>query len=754
MAASQVTELSQTETRERLRAQVLELLLPVTLILAYILLAVGDAFDWPPPDAFAGLLLFLLTCALWMAARFRPRLATWLAVGGALACVGLAWVWWGNTPMLFVLAAIPASLATLLLGGVWGVAIAAAATLILVVSGESWSVTTDSLWLAALVILWFVEGLMLIAIHTVSLSIEWSTVHYRRMRDLLEEARDQRTEMKQVQEDLLHANLELERLSERLAAMRQLAEEARKAKEEFVANVSHELRTPLNMIIGFSEMIGQSPDIYDAPLPPALLADIAVIRRNAQHLASMVDDVLDLSQLDAGRMALGKEWVSFPQIVQAATVAVQPLFETKGLYLNTDVPDDLPPISCDPTRIRQVVLNLLSNAGRFTEQGGVTVRAQEEDRYLIVSVSDTGPGIASEDQKRLFEPFQQLDHSLSRQHGGSGLGLAISRRFVEMHGGKMWLESAVGVGTTFLFSLPLEVARMPVPASFTRWFSPYHAYEARTRPFKAPHLDLTPRFVVVETGHALRHLLLRYYDSADVVGVGSMDEAVRELNRVPAQMLLINDPTTADGAPFAPDLANLPYGTPSINCWIPGKAEAAARLGVADYLIKPISQAGLLAALDALPGPVRTILIVDDSREALQLFGRMLTSAQREYHVLRAGNGARGLALLRERHPDVVLLDLVMPGMDGYQVLREKSADPSIRDIPAIAISAKDPVEQPIGRSYITVARSGGLSVGDLITCVQVIGEVLTPHTAHRNEAILAEQLADDDPEPPITSPG
>jgi signal transduction histidine kinase len=278
---------------------------------------------------------------------------------------------------------------------------------------------------------------------------QWSLFDLERVRREMEEAREQRMELKQVQEDLVLANRELARLSDRLKAMHQVAEEARQAKEEFVANVSHELRTPLNMIIGFSEMITQLPQVYGGGLPPALLADIAAIQRNSQHLAKLVDDVLDLSQVDAGRMALSKEWTSLHEIVDEASQAVGALFESKGLYLETEVPPDLPPV--------------------------LEIKRGEND--VMVSVADTGPGIAPEDQQRLFKPFQQLDSSIRRRHGGSGLGLVISKRFVEMHGGKMWLVSPStadlpsalrtaegGIGTTIYFSLPLEASPIRLAA--------------------------------------------------------------------------------------------------------------------------------------------------------------------------------------------------------------------------------------------------------------------------------------------------
>jgi signal transduction histidine kinase/CheY-like chemotaxis protein len=559
---------------------------------------------------------------------------------------------------------------------------------------------------------------------------EWSMYSFEQARDKIEEAHQQRIEFRQTQEDLSLANRELVRLSDRLKVMYQVAEEARLAKEAFVANVSHELRTPLNMIIGFSEMITQSPQVYGGELPSALLADIGAIQRNSQHLSKLVDDVLDLSQIEAGRMALSKEWAAVPEIVDVAALATRALFDSKGLYLEVDVPPDLPALFCDSTRIRQVVINLLSNAGRFTEEGGVRVHGEQEQDSIVISVADTGSGIAIEDQKKLFEPFQQLDSSIRRRHGGSGLGLSISRRFVEMHGGKMWLESEVGVGTTIYFSLPLEAPPAAALAKddVKRWFSPYDEYEyrGRTRPSKVPTPELAPHFVVLEEGQTLQQLFSRYVDDVAITRVQDIGEARQAIERSPARALVVNAPLLKD-EPSQGRLTDLPYGTPTVTCWVPGEDEAAKRLGVVRYLVKPVTGKALLRTLENLGREIKTVLLVDDEPEALQLFSRVLSSSQRDYRILQATSGRRALGLLRQRQPDVLLLDLIMPGLDGFQVLQHKSQDPAIRDIPVVIVSSRDPVNEPIVSDSLTVTRGGGLSARDLLGCIQAVSEVLTP---------------------------
>ena len=445
--------------------------------------------------------------------------------------------------------------------------------------------------------------------------------------------------------------MQLTRLNRLAQGLRQTAEEARRAKEQFVANVSHELRTPLNMIVGFSEMIQQAPRAYGAELPPPLLADLDVIRRNAQHLAELIDDVLDLSQIEAGQVALTREPVALHEVVEAALVAVRPLFASKNLTLQADVPQDLI-VTCDRTRIREVVLNLLSNAGRFTQKGGAVVSAWRDGEDVVLSVTDTGPGIAAEDQEKLFRPFQQLDAALNRRQGGSGLGLAISRSFVELHGGRLWPESRPGEGTTFYVRLPLAPLPPQQSTSVSRWFHAYWHYEERTRPPLAPLPRVRPRYVVWETGKALQRLLGRYMNDAELAPVATLEEALAELARSPAMALLVNDASIPQALDRLVRDTPLPEGTPAIVCSVPGANAAADALGAAGYLVKPVSQESLLAALERLNLKGNSVLVVDDEPDALRLFWRILAAAPRPYRVLTARNGRQALSILQLERPD------------------------------------------------------------------------------------------------------
>ncbi|MBC7235737.1 MAG: hybrid sensor histidine kinase/response regulator [Chloroflexi bacterium] len=690
--------------------------------LGVILVVLAEIYLWAPQLSLLGTVLVFLPTALWLILR------RWFHLG--VAMVVLAYMLtitfiahWLYTPGAFPLLAIPPLLAALLVHPVLGLILATAASALLV-SGQIGPGAPDIITgFATLLVIWTTQGLTWLVLKSADETMRWSWWNYERSDALLREAREQRVILKQTQEDLLLANRELARLSNWLDTLRQAAEEARQAKAEFVANVSHELRTPLNMIIGFSEMIIQNPQIYSGAVSPALLADIAVIHRNSQHLASLVDDVLDLSAVESGRVSLHKEWVSLLEIVAEAQEAVRPLYESKGLALKAQVPEDMPPLYCDATRIRQVILNLLSNAGRFTEQGGVTVSVRDEGHQVTVSVADTGPGLSPADQERIFEPFRQAGDSILRRHGGTGLGLSISRTFVQRHGGRMWVESEPGHGATFFFSLPREITPPSKAPAASRWFSPYDSYVPRTRRSLAEPPDVCPRFIVVEEDKTLEHLLRAYSNDIEIVRATDRAQAIEMLRQAPAQALVVNK------AMHDKEIANwthaMPYKTPVMFCSVFDRKRAAQQLGIERYLVKPVTQEELLGALAELGDGVRTVLLVEDDLDAMQLFARILHGAGRGYHVVRALNGQRALALMRERRPDVVLLDLLMPEMDGYAVLREKAVDPEICNIPVIAVSAQDPSQDPSGSEALVISREGGLGQRELVQCILGFSQIL-----------------------------
>ena len=678
--------------------------------------------------------LFIVTALFFAAYRmsqhsYQAAMVTWIA-GMLVAIFGGAWLL--DNPNLILFAAILTLLAAVTGGAVAGIVVELVLVVLIGLAGQTvWGAAWgEGQAIVVLAAAGFCGLMGWVARRDLQQMVRWSQVYLDQAQTEMTLMREQRLELEQSRSDLMHVNRELKRLSERLKVMEHIAEEARQAKTEFVANVSHELRTPLNMIIGFADIIARSPHVYGGRLPPSLLTDIAAIRRNAEHLAVLVNDVLDLSQVEAGRMALSRDFVNLGPVITAAFEVVSGLYSSRGLYLRADIEPDLPPAFCDEARIRQVIINLLGNAGRFTERGGVIVTCRHSPaspRDVVVSVADTGPGIAVKDQQRIFEPFQQADVSTRRRHGGSGLGLTISKQFIEMHGGSLWLESELGAGTTISFSLPTDNPTVPAPASRVRRglvADDEIGYHLRTRPSAVQLPTVGQRFVLIDPEGPLRRLITRYLPNVEVDAFADPAEALAALQRSPAQALVINDALAQE---TAASIGQLPYGTPAITCWLPGEQETVRRLGVVAYLVKPVVQDQLLAAVGRLGPQVRTVLLVDDEEDELHLFVRMLESEENRYSILQVTTGRRALSMLRTRRPDLLLLDLNMPDVNGFQVLEEKARDPEIAGIPVLVISSRDPTGEPVFSNTLTVTQGSGFSQRNLVDCIQALGAILAP---------------------------
>jgi signal transduction histidine kinase/CheY-like chemotaxis protein len=669
--------------------------------------------------------LFALMAGLWRLQAASFRWASLLLVAGTWAAV-LAVAGFSQWEAIIFLWVIPVGLVTMLLGEKWGLGVIVLSVACLWLPLPMLAFTSPMVRLVTILAMAASVGMIWLTLRPLLTAIHWSWSSYFSSQEALSQARTFQVQLQQSLQDVTLVNTQLKRLNQLTQSLRLEAENERRTKQEFVANVSHELRTPLNMIIGFSRTMLDTPETYGDNIPPKLLADLQVILRNSQHLSNLIDDVLDLSQIDADRMALNKERTALPEIIQEAVVSVRPLFESKGLYLETQIPPDLPLLWCDRTRIREVLLNLLSNAGRFTENGGVRLAARQDNAAVIVSVADTGLGISEEDRRKLFQPFQQVDGSIRRKYGGTGLGLSISKAFVELHDGEMWVDSAVGQGTTFYFKLPVDPLT-PLPESPARWFTPYQSYDETFHVTELPAAEARPRLVVVEQGDVMQKIFSRYFDQLEIVAVQSLDAALAEMAQGGGRALLVNDVRIHEIVERFKDVNALPYGVPAILCSLPGIEQASVDLGVANYLIKPISREALLAAMDGLGRVIETILVVDDEPDARQLFRRMLADEQHGYRVLRASNGFQALEILQQEKVDAILLDLTMPGMDGFAFLEEREKLAAVREIPVILISARDPQGQPIASNILAVARGGGLTTRQVLTCVEALSGILSP---------------------------
>ncbi len=700
---------------------------PVIATLAVLGWVFGLLNDYLPDPSKAMdfvLLLFTLLAALWLLANRKPYVGRWFTIAVLIGMVYLGSSWLG-VPGLLTLMVIPTALAAPLLGLPAAAATALGETVLLLLLRRTVAAGVDSATLgAALIGIWAVLGVMSAAYLPVYRLSGWLWEYFERSQSDLEEARDRKAELVQTLDDLAHANRQLALGNERLAALRQIAEQAQKTKAAFVAKVSHEFRTPLNMIIGLVGLMVDDPEVYHRELPPAVRQDLKIVHRNCEHLSSMVNDVLALSQAEAGRLTLHRERVDLAEVIDRALAVVRPLLEKKNLSVQVIVPDDLPEVYCDRTRIRQVILNLVSNAARFTEEGDITIRAVEQDQQVVISVADTGPGIPPEDTESIFEPFYQSATSLWRDKGGSGLGLSVSKQFVELHNGRIWLESEMGVGTTFFFGLPISPPMAPL-AKPGHWIKDDWIWVERTSRPRLPDSHYKPRVVVCDETGDLYPALTPYSDEVELVDTRNLAQVVRELQQSPAHAVVFNTASQGDLWPLLEKARREMQDTPIIGCCVPRQLERALRAHAVDYLVKPVSRGDLEEAIQRGGSPVKRVLIVDDDPQVLHLWGRMLQARDDTLEVTTASSGEQALEELRSQSLDLVLLDVVMPNMDGWQMMAIKDQDKTIRDVPVILVSARDPTEQPLASQAMLVTMGHGLSLSKILRCSLGISALL-----------------------------
>ncbi len=583
----------------------------------------------------------------------------------------------------------------------------------------------DSTMLAfGLVAIWATFALLFGLYRLMMRLTDWSWHNYRQVLLLLEEVRDRKAAAEQVLEELVHMNRQMDLLNERLAAARLAAEEAQKAKAAFVANVSHEFRTPLNMIIGLTDMAVESPDIYGAPLPPALQQDLRIVHRNCMHLASMVNDVLDLSQAESGRLALRREWVDLGAEIANAVTIVQPLMDKKGLEMRVQKPASLPQVYCDRTRIRQVILNLVSNAARYTQTGWVQISANAHDHKVTIAVEDTGPGIPPDEAAKIFEPFYQGPVDVWRGHGGSGLGLTISRQFIEQHDGRIWLESEVGRGSRFTFTLPIFPSEQPVPSS-TRWLAEDWLWHDRSERPTVPRLPYRRRMIIWDQDGEMRSTLAEQTDQIEFVATHTLEETLAAVHEYPAHGIIINASSLELVLPLVDHVRSVVDDTPIIGYCLPNPRDEIASAGAMAYLTKPITRADLRSVLDKTPQQVRRVLVVDDDLDFRQLLARMLGVLAPSIEVCEAGDGETALRMLREEPFDLLFVDINMPNLDGWQMLASKNQDPLLSALPTFIVSAQDLMDEPLQSGLLVAALGEGIEFNKLLSCSLALSELL-----------------------------
>jgi signal transduction histidine kinase/DNA-binding response OmpR family regulator len=456
-------------------------------------------------------------------------------------------------------------------------------------------------------------------------------------------------------------------------------EVASQLKSQFLANMSHELRTPLNAIIGYSDMLLEDAENGGNE---AAASDLRKIKDAGKHLLQLIDNILDLSKIEAGKMTLYLETFEVRPLVEMVCETVKTMVAGNGNRLRVECADDVGTMHSDMTKIRQTLLNLLSNACKFTKNGVIALSARREPGWMVFEVSDTGIGMAAEQQAKLFEAFVQADASTTRAYGGTGLGLAISRSFCRQLGGDIMLASERGKGTTFTVRLPTATAAQGDEVRA----------EAGNR--RVAMQEGRPSVLVVDDDPASRDLLRACLQrggyAVTTTSGGEEALAIARASRPDAVTLDVLMPKM-DGWAVLTAMKQDPAlaGIPVIMVTITDHRDIGISLGAADFLVKPIERGQLLRALEkhcaanALPN----VLIVDDDASARQLMRGVLE--KNGCVVTEAENGLAALDRLDRTRPDIVLLDLVMPEMDGFEFITRVRADARYRAIPIVVVTAK-----------------------------------------------------------------
>ncbi len=708
--------LKAAEELQELRADALRTFLTLTVIgyLAWhLIVTLGSPLNGETLRVFllAPVVIFILGSTYLLFSRNQP-LAAYVFVGGGLLAIAWAIVAL-NASSAAMLYAILTLMAAFVLDPLAGVACTVVAIGLLIVIGNVRPGLVEPT-LVGQVAIFSVTGVAgtWVLMRRLSLALGWYADSYATAERRTREAEEHRAQLARAWTQLDNAYYRLERTNAALQAAWKAADLAERSRMEFATNISHELRTPLNLISGFSEMMMTSPGSYggvDLPLP--YRGDLNAIYRSAQHLLALTDDILDLARMESGYLGLLREPIDLAEAVRDATAVVRDYLDAKGIELRLAIPTTLPTVMADRLRIRQVLLNLLNNAARFTERGHIRVAVEEREHDIRVAVTDTGPGIAPALLDRVFQQFVTQGKGQSHWHTGTGLGLPISKRFVEMHGGEMGVESTVGQGTTFWFTLP-------------RTFSDCSSPTVTSAGILSAYLRHSEPVLVLGYPDAeLARLLQRHLPGFQVETVDCLADAqTRAVDRRAAAIVVdVDTPLENVAGPATVVRCPLPRSDRLINGW-----------GVANYLVKPVSRRDLLAAIASLHCPIHRVLVVDDDSRFTRLISRMLRSAEQHYSVSIAHNGEEAIEKMRANPPDLVLLDLTMPGLDGVGVLNQMAADPTLASLKLIVISAHQEGEGalPIGTT-LRIDRSEGFTLSEVTKLLSAIVSNLAPPRAY-----------------------
>ena len=487
-------------------------------------------------------------------------------------------------------------------------------------------------------------------------------------------------------------------------------ERAGRHKSEFLASMSHELRTPLNAVIGFSDVLLQRMFGGLNERQEEYLRDI---RDSGRHLLELINEILDLSKVEAGRMELERAPVALSQVLEHGIAMVREQAAQRQVTVTLVVDPDIGAIWADELRLTQVVLNLISNAVKYNIEGGsVLVNARRDGNEALVTVRDTGRGIPAAERERIFEAFQRGGRGARTTTEGTGVGLTLSRRIVELHGGRLWLAASSPDGSSFAFAVPLTSA-------------PGEPAE------EGAHTDPDRPLVLVVEDDSRSADLLRVYleDARFAVRVAADGEEGLRLAQAlrPAAVLLDLLLPRLDGWDVLARLKSEPATAtlPVVIVSMLDERGKAFALGAADYIVKPVAREDVLDALHRCitgRGAPRTVVVIDDDERDLDLVEAVLGGEG--YIVLRACSGDEGIELVRRELPAVVLVDLLMPGVDGFMVIERLRADPATEDVPVVVLTAKDMTAEDrrrLGGQISHLAQKGAYGRAELVALVDAV---------------------------------
>jgi len=493
---------------------------------------------------------------------------------------------------------------------------------------------------------------------------------------------------------------------------RQLAEEANRLKNRFLSTVSHELRTPLNLIVGLSEILMQKGKNNESEIKH----DLKRIHASAQHLDGLIRDVLDLAQNEMGELKLVCVPLDLEEVLKVVATVGEQLAQDKGLAWQVSIPENLPAVWGDRTRLRQIVLNLIYNAVKFTAQGQVTLRVSAINETITVEVTDTGLGISPEEQSVVFDEFRQSERTTALGYGGLGLGLAICQRLVELHGGKIGVHSSgeEGAGSTFYFTLPVmkDDLGLSLPLKLSQ--------------------DQTVLVLAERSGHGeqLCEYLIQHGFEVEMVWIEASNNWLPYwLQSKPGAVILEQGTTTEQGWEVIKTLKEnaLTRDIPILFYSLDENQDSGSVLEL-NHLTKPLNQAELIQAFQhhelntRIGEHGKVILIVDDEPNTLELHARMVMAWSPTCRILKARNGREALDIIREAHPDLVLLDLIMPELDGFGVLEAIRSDPGSRDIPVIVLTGQTLTMEDmanLGRGVLKILRKGVFNAQETLSHIE-----------------------------------